>query len=74
MDAMLAVREIANSRGVALRRIGLTMGKSGQYVNVLISQGSSPRCATMSKMLDVCDYALVAMPKDKVPEDAIVID
>lgn len=74
MDAMLAVREIANSRGVALRRIGITMGKSGQYVNVLISQGSSPRCNTMSKMLDVCDYALCAIPKDKVPEDAIIID
>ena len=74
MYAMDIVKQIAEQQGIPITRVGVEMGKSRQYVHGLMQHGSTPRCDTMARMLDVCGYALVAVPRDSVPSDALVID
>ena len=74
MYAMDAVKEAAGNAGISLYRVSLDMGKSRQYVNSVITRGSTPQADTLARMLDVCGYKLVAVPGDNVPSDALVID
>lgn len=74
MKAFDAVKEAAKNSGIAITRIGVEMGKPANYVSNGASRGSSPQCNTCAAMLDVCGYALCAVPRDSVPSDALVID
>ena len=73
MYAMDAVKQAANRAGLTLYRVSLDMGKTRQYVNNIITRGSVPQADTLARMLDICGYSLCAIPKDKVPEDALII-
>lgn len=70
---MDAVKQAASNKGIALRQIGLTLGKSAQYVTSTITQGSTPKADTLARMLDVCGYGLYAIPYDNAPSDALQI-
>lgn len=74
MQAYEALRKAAKDAGIPLTHIGPAMGKPSTYVNNGITRGSSPQCNTMASMLDVCGYKLAAIPKDDVPDSALVID
>ena len=74
MYAMDAVRACASKCGKSLYRVSLDMGKSRQYVNSVITQGSTPKADTLARMLDVCGYELVALPKGDRPKTGIKID
>ena len=74
MKAIDAVREVASRTGVPTTHIGKRMGKTLTYVSNTSGRGSTPKADTLAKMLNVCGYALCAVPKDEVPPGAIVID
>lgn len=74
MYAMDALREAAKNSGTALMNIGVSMGYSKQYVNAIITRGSTPKADTLAKMLGVCGYSLVAISSDQVSDDMLVID
>jgi len=74
MNAMQALKTVAKNEGIPLAHIGRKMGLADNYVNKTINRNSVPRVDTMAKMLDVCGYALCAIPKESIPDDAIVID
>lgn len=73
MYAMDAVKEAAENKGIALRQIGLTLGKSAQYVTAIVTQGSTPKADTLARLLDVCGYGLYAIPYGSEPDNAIQI-
>ena len=74
MKPLEVVRQAANSAGIPITHIGVSMGKARTYVNTAIAKNAIPQCDTMARMLDVCGYSLCAIPTDKIPNDAIVID
>lgn len=74
MYAMDALKIAAEKSGKSLYAISIGIGKSRQYVNSVITRGSTPQCNTMSRMLEVCGYQLVAISKDRVTSDMLVID
>lgn len=74
MDAINAVRQAANNSGVKTTEIGPAMGKTKSYLAANASRGSIPKADSLAAMLEVCGYVLCAVPKDKVPKSAIVID
>lgn len=61
-------------KGVPLSHIGAAMGKAPSYVNSGITRGSTPQADTLAAMLDVCGYALAAVPLEDVPPTALRID
>lgn len=73
MYAMDALKQAATNAGISLYRISLDIGKSRQYVNSMITRGSTPQCDTMARMLDVCGYGLYAIPYKDAPTDALQI-
>ena len=73
MYAMDALKQAANKAGISLYRISIDIGKSRQYVNSMITRGSTPQCDTMARMLDVCGFGLYAIPYEDAPKDAIQI-
>lgn len=74
MYAMDAVKLAASNNDMALRQIGITLGKSAQYVTSTVTQGSTPKADTLSRMLGVCGYSLCAVPDSLVTDEMIVID
>lgn len=74
MHANDALKQAAAAAGVPITHIGPTSGKAPNYVNNSTSRESTPRCDTMAAMLNVCGYALVAVPREDVPETAIELD
>lgn len=74
MKAMQALKEAATRSETPLTRIGPTFGKAPAYVSSICTRGSTPRTDTLAKMLDVCGFALCAIPKSEVPSSAIVIE
>ena len=73
MDAMNVLKQAAKNADVPLMHIGRKMGVADNYVNKTIARGSTPKCDTMARMLEVCGYGLYAMPLDQAPKDAIQI-
>ena len=73
MYAMDALKQAAENSGKSLYAISLGIGKSRQYVNSVITRGSTPQCDTMARMLETCGYGLYCMPIGKAPKDALQI-
>lgn len=74
MKPIEAIYLITNESGLSLSNISTAMGKSRQFVATIIGRNCCPVTKTLIEILDVCDYALCAIPKGKVPENAVVID
>ena len=73
MYALDAVKEICKIQGISARKIGRDMGMGDNYVSRIANRGSVPRCDTMARMLDVCGYALCAVPYEQVTDNMVVI-
>lgn len=68
-----AIEEMAASRGKSVYAIQKEMGKS----NVITSskhQRKILRSDGLARIADACDYALVLVPADSMPDDAIEIE
>lgn len=74
MKAIDAVKSAAKHADVLTTHIGRALGKRENYVAAISFRGSTPRADTLAAMLDVCGYALVALPRPDVPDSALVID
>lgn len=74
MKAMQAIKVISKIKGISFYRMSLEMGKSKQYVSSIVGRKSNPQIDTYINMLSTCEYTLCALPIDKVPEEAIIID
>ena len=73
MNAMNVIKNVANATNTPLMKIGREMGIADNYVNKTIARGSVPRCDTMARMLNVCNYALCAVPKNKIDNDYMLV-
>lgn len=69
-----ALHHAAQNRRIPLTQISLKMGHASAYVTNGKSMGNRPKVDTAAKMLDTCDYSLCVVPKDGIPQNAIVID
>lgn len=68
-----AIEKMAASRGKSIYAIQKEMGRS----NLITSskhQNVSMKVDGVARIADVCDYALVLVPEDSMPEGAIAID
>ena len=74
MYALDTVKQAAINSGVALRQIGLAMGKSDNYVSATLTNNSTPRADTLAKMLNVCGYRLAAVKDADITPEMLVID
>lgn len=69
-----AVYRVAGIRDMTVEGVSLKMGHSSAYIASAVSRGSLPKVDTAGRILDACDFKLCAIPKDRIPDDAIVID
>jgi len=74
MKAMQALRHISRITNMSFYSISLGIGKSRQYVSNVATRDTTPSASNFAKMLEVCGYALCAVPADKIPSYAIIID
>ena len=74
MNSNCAIRELVGRAGVSLRNASIQMGKSPTFLSSTLTNNASCECATIAALASVCNYSLVLVPRDSVPNDAIVID
>lgn len=74
MDFYDVLKECGAQANISMRSIGARLGHNLSYVANQKSMGRTPSVTSAARMLDVCGYALVAVPKDSVTEDSLVID
>lgn len=78
MDTLSAVNSVIRDSGLTSRRVSQMMGKSESYMSAAIAQskrkGGGFNSATLAELADVCGYKLALVPRDRVPESAVVID
>ena len=73
MQAMDAIKLCAIQSNTSLASIGRSLGKADNMVSNYITRNTDPSASRVAAMLGVCGYALVAVQRDAVPVDAIVI-
>ena len=74
MEFYDAVYVAAGKRDMTIEGLSLSMGHNASYIANAVSRGSQPRVDTATKILDACDFAMCVLPKESVPDEAIVID
>lgn len=74
MNTEQVIREAASISGNSLRSVSSSMGKSANYIGSTLNQGSTPKADTLASMLEPCGYSLAAIPKEDLPNSALVID
>ncbi len=74
MEFYDAVYIAAGKRDITIEKLSLSMGHASNYIASAVSRGSQPKVDTATKILGACDFALCAIPRESVPDEAIVID
>ena len=69
-----AVYRAAKISGLTMEQISHKLGKTASYITSSKARGSAPKVDNAAEILNACDFTLCAVPKDEVPEGAIVID
>jgi len=54
--------------------IGPKLGLSRGFVSACKTQNVEPKIYNAARLLSVCGFTLCAIPSEKVPDDALVID
>lgn len=67
------IYEVAKRSGTPTTAIGPAVGKSRVYVARMKTANSDPSTANAARVLEACGWKLVAIPADKVPDEAIEI-
>ena len=70
-DALL---EAVNRSGQTLKETSLRMGRSETYINAGKTRNSVPNLSNAVEAFNACGYALCAVLKEQIPNDAIVLD
>lgn len=68
------VTEAAAAKGITEDRIGIEMGHSSSYISAAKYRGSLPKVDNAARILDVCGYALCAVPRGHEPESSMTLD
>jgi hypothetical protein len=74
MEFYDAVYRAVGIRDMTIDGLSLKMGHTSTYITSSKSRGSLPKVDTAVKILDACDFALCAIPKESIPDCAIVIE
>ena len=69
-----AVYDIARNKGISVKKVSQSIGRSPAYIGALKSRGSEPIMNTAVEIANVIGYTLCLVPDDNVPDDAYVID
>ena len=64
----------ANNAGVSVSEVGERLGKTRGYIPNAKTRGSMPSVTNAAAQLATVGYALVAVPVDQLPQDALTID
>ncbi len=73
MDALEAIKNVSISSGKTYATISKSLGKNRGYINTMYTNDTIPNTETLISILGVCDYALCAIPKEKITDDMLVI-
>ena len=65
--------EVADKVGMPVTRIGLGIGAGREYVSRMKRNDTDPSTANAARLLETCGWKLVAVPADKVPDEAIEV-
>ena len=68
-----AVEKMAHDAGLTLADVGRNMGRSPSYVTGNRARGSLPKVDNAAAIVRACGWALVAVPRDGIPADALEI-
>lgn len=68
------MRSVSRKEQLSYTAIAELLGKSRGYITTVVSRKTEPRTDNAASMLDACGWVLAALPKDDVPESALVID
>ena len=78
VKTITAILRLTDGSGMSKKAISEVMGKSGNYLASVIEQsrrkGGGVRSSTLSAVAEACGYAVVLLPKDSIPPEAITID
>ena len=74
MDFYDAVYWLAKDQGISIERLSIKLRRSSIYIGGAKIRGSLPKVDNARMILNALDYELCAIPKGRVPEDAIIID
>lgn len=68
MNFYNVLKEVSKTSGISQRQIGLTLGHSTGYVANMRNSGV-PTVDTANRLLNVCGFALCAVPRDAITDD-----
>lgn len=74
MEFYNVLDEVMNKSGMNQSTTSKRMGRASNYISVMKAKGSIPSVNNAAAMMAACDYALVAVPRDSIPDDALIID
>lgn len=73
MNIIEIIYRAAEHAGISTSSIGQKLGKNRAYVAKMKTAGSDPSTANAARMLEACGWKLVALPEDKVPDEALIV-
>ena len=68
------LRNISRKETLSYTAIAEMLGRSSGYITTIVSRKTEPRTDNAATILEACGWQLVAIPKQDVPESAIIID
>ena len=74
MNTNNAMRTVVRESGLSMRRVSELMGRSSSWLGATLQRPGSSEAATVARLASVCGYKLALVPRDSVPDSAIVID
>ena len=69
-----ALTQVAKASGIGTTKMSELAGRNKNFVSNSKNKGAIPRVDTYARLLKGCGWSLVAIPDDRVPDGAIVID
>lgn len=74
MDTTEAMRETWRRSGLTSRAISEAMGRAPSWLSATLAKPRTSEAATVAALARVCGCELCIVPRDDVPQSAIVID
>lgn len=73
MNFFDVLKECGEKSSTSMRSVSTTLGHNPSYVATQKVMSRTPSVSSAARMLDVCGYALVAVPKDSLTDESLVI-
>ena len=65
---------LARDNGMTIENLSHKLGKGSKYISSSRNRGSIPQVDNAAMILKACGYTLCAVPKKRIPKNAIKID